>query len=105
MAQAGHAAQLAWWATSPRERAAWTDTGLAVSVRTASPYDWAKLVEADLPAVRDAGFTEIEPGSVTVIATAPGWPRAATARRAGAAAQPLDRQHIGPDALRREALG
>nr|WP_062335017.1 aminoacyl-tRNA hydrolase [Herbidospora sakaeratensis] len=74
MAQAGHAAQLAWWATAPSDRAAWAETGFAVSVRTASPYDWAKLAEADLPAVRDAGFTEIAPGSVTVVATAP-WLR------------------------------
>ncbi|GAB1821512.1 peptidyl-tRNA hydrolase [Herbidospora sp. RD11066] len=71
MAQAGHAAQLAWWATPPSDRAEWRETGLATSVRTASAHDWAKLVETDLPAVRDAGFTEIEPGSVTVIATAP----------------------------------
>ncbi|WP_066374581.1 aminoacyl-tRNA hydrolase [Herbidospora mongoliensis] len=82
MAQAGHAAQLAWWATSPRDRAAWMETGLATSVRTASPHDWAKLAAADLPSVRDAGFTEIEPGSVTVIATAP-WLAEGSYRPAG----------------------
>jgi hypothetical protein len=37
-------------------------------VRTATPAQWERLVEVDLPTVRDAGFTEIEPGSVTAIA-------------------------------------
>ena len=36
MAQAGHAAQLAWWASDAAERAAWRAAGLAVSVRTAA---------------------------------------------------------------------
>ncbi|MGW0805122.1 peptidyl-tRNA hydrolase [Nonomuraea sp. NPDC002799] len=72
MAQAGHAAQLAWWASDAGERAAWRAGGLAVSVRTAaSSGDFAALVAAGLPVVRDAGFTEIEPGSCTFVADAP----------------------------------
>jgi peptidyl-tRNA hydrolase len=43
-----------------------------VSVRDASRSDWDRLLTADADgtavAVRDAGFTEIAPGSVTVIA-------------------------------------
>ncbi|MEU6770453.1 aminoacyl-tRNA hydrolase [Streptomyces sp. NPDC046759] len=68
MAQAGHGAQLAWWALSDAERTAWRDTGFALAVRTADPADWAGLTGSGLPVVRDAGFTEIAPGSCTVVA-------------------------------------
>ncbi|WP_236051949.1 peptidyl-tRNA hydrolase [Nonomuraea cypriaca] len=72
MAQAGHAAQLAWWASDAAERAAWREHGLAVSVRVASSRDdFEAKVAAGLPVVRDAGFTEIEPGSCTFVADAP----------------------------------
>ncbi|MBX7549362.1 peptidyl-tRNA hydrolase [Streptomyces sp. tea 10] len=71
MAQAGHGAQLAWWALPEAERAAWRDTGFALAVRTAGPTDWARLTGSGLPMVRDAGFTEIAPGSCTVVADHP----------------------------------
>ncbi|MEU8248785.1 aminoacyl-tRNA hydrolase [Nonomuraea sp. NPDC048916] len=71
MAQAGHAAQLAWWASDHSERDAWRAAGLAVSVRTAAETGFAAKVEAGLPVVRDAGFTEIAPGSCTFVAEAP----------------------------------
>ncbi|MGW2418483.1 aminoacyl-tRNA hydrolase [Streptomyces sp. NPDC001709] len=71
MAQAGHAAQLAWWALSGAERTAWRDAGHALAVRTADPADWARLTGSGLPVVRDAGFTEIAPGSCTVVADHP----------------------------------
>ncbi|WP_208898134.1 aminoacyl-tRNA hydrolase [Streptomyces incarnatus] len=71
MAQAGHGAQLAWWALSDAERAAWRDAGYALAVRTADPADWARLTGGGLPVVRDAGFTEIAPGSCTVVADHP----------------------------------
>lgn len=72
MAQAAHGAQLAWWELPARERARWRDAGFALAVRTA-PDDrtWAELVESGLPVVRDAGFTEIAPGSCTVVADHP----------------------------------
>ncbi|WP_223167835.1 aminoacyl-tRNA hydrolase [Nonomuraea sp. SYSU D8015] len=79
MAQAGHAAQLAWWASDPAERAVWRANGLAVSVRTASAEDFDAKVAAGLPVVRDAGFTEIEPGSCTFVAEAP-WLHGRVAR-------------------------
>ncbi|MET8139721.1 peptidyl-tRNA hydrolase [Sphaerisporangium sp. NPDC005288] len=82
MAQAGHAAQLAWWGTDEAARAAWHAGGLGVTVRTAEPWRWAALVDSGLPVVRDAGFTEIEPGSRTVVADAP-WLRAGGLRPAG----------------------
>ncbi|MEO3813590.1 peptidyl-tRNA hydrolase [Sphaerisporangium sp. B11E5] len=79
MAQAGHAAQLAWWGTGEETRRTWRDAGLTVAVRTAGPARWAALAGSGLPVVRDAGFTEIEPGSRTVVADAP-WLRAGGAR-------------------------
>ncbi|MFB6753161.1 peptidyl-tRNA hydrolase [Streptomyces sp. NPDC056353] len=71
MAQAGHGAQLAWWGLSDGERAAWRDAGYPLSVRTADPARWAGLTTGGLPVVRDAGFTEIAPGSCTVVADHP----------------------------------
>ncbi|MBX6381834.1 MAG: peptidyl-tRNA hydrolase [Microbispora sp.] len=75
MAQAGHGAQFAWWGAGEADRAAWRGRGFAVRVRTADPDRWDALAASGLPVVRDAGFTEIEPGSATVVADAP-WLRA-----------------------------
>ncbi|MFJ8077363.1 peptidyl-tRNA hydrolase [Streptomyces sp. NPDC096176] len=71
MAQAGHGAQLAWLDLSEADRKAWRETGFALSVRTAAPADWRALTARGLPVVRDAGFTEIAPGSCTVVADHP----------------------------------
>ncbi|MFD7402244.1 aminoacyl-tRNA hydrolase [Streptomyces sp. NPDC059866] len=68
MAQAGHGAQLAWWELSDEERATWRDAGFPLAVRTADPARWRELTSIGLPLVRDAGFTEIAPGSCTVVA-------------------------------------
>lgn len=71
MAQTGHAAQLAWWELSDEERAAWRDAGFPLAVRSAEPRRWRELTTGGLPLVRDAGFTEIAPGSCTVVADHP----------------------------------
>ncbi|MER5445119.1 aminoacyl-tRNA hydrolase [Streptomyces sp. NPDC002766] len=71
MAQAGHGAQLAWWELSDEERATWRDAGFPLAVRTAEPGRWRELTDSGLPLVRDAGFTEIAPGSCTVVADHP----------------------------------
>lgn len=71
MAQAGHGAQLAWWALPDEERAVWRDAGFPLSVRTAPTSHWLGLTGSGLPLVRDAGFTEIAPGSCTVVADHP----------------------------------
>ncbi|MGX5186986.1 aminoacyl-tRNA hydrolase [Streptomyces avermitilis] len=71
MAQAGHGAQLAWWELSDEDRAAWRDAGFPLAVRTADPSHWRELTTSGLPLVRDAGFTEIAPGSCTVVADHP----------------------------------
>lgn len=71
MAQAGHGAQLAWWELGDEERTAWRDAGFPLAVRSADPGRWRELTTAGLPLVRDAGFTEIAPGSCTVVADHP----------------------------------
>ncbi|MGW2560487.1 peptidyl-tRNA hydrolase [Streptomyces sp. NPDC001514] len=71
MAQVGHGAQLLWWDLDEAERKAWREAGFPLAVRTAHPGRWAELVTSGLPTVRDAGFTEIAPGSVTVVADRP----------------------------------
>jgi peptidyl-tRNA hydrolase len=71
MAQAGHGAQLAWWELSQDERSGWRDAGFPLTVRTAEPGRWGELTTSGLPLVRDAGFTEIAPGSCTVVADHP----------------------------------
>ncbi|MGP3732678.1 peptidyl-tRNA hydrolase [Streptomyces sp. GDS52] len=71
MAQAGHAAQLAWWELTDEDRTAWRDASFPLSVRPAVPSHWPALITSGLPLVRDAGFTEIAPGSSTVVADHP----------------------------------
>ncbi|MGW1350542.1 peptidyl-tRNA hydrolase [Streptomyces sp. NPDC002409] len=71
MAQAGHGAQLAWWELSETDRKAWREAGFPLSVAAADPDRWRGLTTGGLPVVRDAGFTEIAPGSCTVVADHP----------------------------------
>jgi peptidyl-tRNA hydrolase len=71
MAQAGHAVQLAWWRLEPRARSEWKDLEFELAVRTAEAGRWAGLVASGLPVVRDGGFTEVAPGSCTVVADLP----------------------------------
>jgi len=71
MAQAGHGAQLTWWELSGEDRTAWREAGFPLAVRTAGSLRWEQLVTSGLPLVRDAGFTEIAPGSSTVVADHP----------------------------------
>ncbi|MFF5638945.1 peptidyl-tRNA hydrolase [Streptomyces sp. NPDC012825] len=71
MAQAGHGAQLLWWALPDAGREAWRKAGFPLAVRTAPAADWPALTTSGLPLVRDAGFTEIAPGSATVVSAFP----------------------------------
>jgi peptidyl-tRNA hydrolase len=71
MAQAGHAAQLAWWELSPGTRSEWQAADFDLAVRTAGAGQWAGLVASGLPVVTDGGFTEVAPGSATVVADHP----------------------------------
>ncbi|MGW7681811.1 aminoacyl-tRNA hydrolase [Kribbella sp. NPDC054772] len=71
IAQCGHAAQLAWWGLSSAARKEWEAADFALAVRTAGRAQWQELLATRLPVVQDAGFTEIAPGSRTVIADHP----------------------------------
>ena len=71
MAQAGHGAQLAWWALEARDRSIWRDLDFDLRVRTAAKDRWDELVGSGLPVVTDGGFTEVAPGSATVVADHP----------------------------------
>lgn len=71
MAQAGHAAQLTWWRLPGTARTAWRNSDFGLAVRTAPAPRWAELAASGLPVVRDAGYTEVEPGACTVVADHP----------------------------------
>lgn len=85
MAQTGHAGMIAaalLAGDDPQALIRWAAAGCPARVERRSPGDWEVLQERlgdpegawrqdGLLAVRDAGFTEIAPGTVTVIARAP----------------------------------
>ncbi|MEU4608167.1 peptidyl-tRNA hydrolase [Kribbella sp. NPDC023972] len=71
MAQCGHAAHLAWLALSVQARKEWATADFRLAVRTATPTHWQTLLTTGLPVVQDAGFTEVAPGSRTVITDHP----------------------------------
>jgi len=71
MAQVGHAAQLAWMRLGAADRQAWRAQDFDLAVRPAQPAQWAPLVTSGLPVVQDGGFTEVAPGSCTVVADLP----------------------------------
>lgn len=68
MAQVGHAAQLGLAALDPDAAGRWRAAGFPLAVRTAARDRWARLLDDDLPVVRDAGFTEVAPGTTTAAA-------------------------------------
>lgn len=76
-AQVGHAAMLLAGVLPVEQVFAWAERGFRCGVRDTDPEQWSRLcalVHEDAPgvaAVRDAGFTEVAPGSMTVIAVAP----------------------------------
>ncbi len=71
-AQVGHATMLLAARSRPDRLGPWRAAGWRCAVRTADPADWPELrarVEAGTAvAVRDAGFTEVAPGTITCIA-------------------------------------
>ncbi|MGJ0120574.1 aminoacyl-tRNA hydrolase [Williamsia sp. MIQD14] len=83
-AQVGHGAMLAAALYPLAECETWWRAGCPLTVAVAPPDDWSRAVDADgrdTIAVRDAGFTEVEPGSVTVVAARGAFSSGRTARR------------------------
>jgi peptidyl-tRNA hydrolase len=79
-AQVGHATMLLAAALEPAELQSWAADGYRCAVRTPSAAQWSSQLPGPDPAaawrerrvvaVRDAGFTEIAPGTITVLARA-----------------------------------
>ncbi|MET0233587.1 MAG: peptidyl-tRNA hydrolase [Kibdelosporangium sp.] len=77
-AQVGHGSMLLAALLDADDLKAWAETGYRTAVRMPGKAQWAELHPGSDPgdawlnrrviAVRDAGFTEVEPGTVTVIA-------------------------------------
>lgn len=71
-AQVGHASMLLAGASTAEHALRWAERGFRCSVREADARQWQTLADevarGAAVAVRDAGFTEVAPGSMTVIA-------------------------------------
>ncbi len=66
-AQVGHASMLLAPTLSEEELKEWAALDYRCAVRTPSPEDWdALLARPDTVVVRDAGYTEVDPGTATV---------------------------------------
>ena len=63
--------------TVATRRSAWLDRDFDLAVRAAGTGQWAELLASGLPVVTDGGFTEVAPGSATVVARPPGAARGA----------------------------
>ncbi|MDI5976520.1 peptidyl-tRNA hydrolase [Amycolatopsis magusensis] len=77
-AQVGHGTMLLAALLDEHRLSAWAERGFRCAVRVPEPLEWAELhpgahpaqawSERSVIAVRDAGFTEVDPGTVTVLA-------------------------------------
>ena len=70
-AQAGHAAQLVLQDLAPDVATRWVEVGAPLDVAVAGEADWDLLRATSPVVVTDGGFTEVAPGTVTVVATHP----------------------------------
>lgn len=69
-AQVGHAAQLVLQSMPPEVASGWLADGAPLDVSVAREADWDVLLRTAPVVVTDGGFTEVPPGTVTVVA---GW--------------------------------
>jgi peptidyl-tRNA hydrolase len=75
-AQVGHAAQLVLQSLSAIRAESWVAAGAPVQVAVVPTADWDRLVATAPVVVTDGGFTEVRPGTITVVALHP-WDRRA----------------------------
>jgi peptidyl-tRNA hydrolase len=66
-AQVGHAAQLVLQSLPADAAATWVGQGAPVQVDVAPEAEWDHLLATAPVVVTDGGFTEVEPGTVTVV--------------------------------------
>jgi hypothetical protein len=69
-----HAAQLVLQTIPAVDAAAWVAAGAQVRVTAAGEGEWDHLLATAPVVVTDGGFTEVAPGTTTVVATHP-WER------------------------------
>lgn len=67
-AAAGHAAQVARMHMAPARLAVWSTANYPVDVEHPDAARWAELLEEAPVRIADAGFTIVEPGTVTAVA-------------------------------------
>lgn len=67
-AAAAHAAQLAYMAMGEQRRDLWREAGFAVALELPGVERWSERVASAPVVVRDAGFTEVDPSTVTATA-------------------------------------
>lgn len=70
-AQVGHAAQLVLQSIAPEKADAWLAAGAPVQLVPATEAEWDRLLTTAPVVVTDGGFTEVAPGTTTVVATHP----------------------------------
>ncbi len=70
-AQVGHAAQLVLQSIPGDRAAGWVDAGAPVTVTPVDEAEWDRLLQTAPVVVTDGGFTEVAPGTTTVLATHP----------------------------------
>lgn len=78
-AQVGHAAQLVLESMPPDVASVWVADGAPLDVGVADEGEWDHLVASSPVVVTDGGFTEVPPGTITVVA-APVSPSRRTGR-------------------------
>ncbi len=67
-AQFAHAGQRVWMLGEPEVRAAWHEAGCPVEIVFASIELWPQLEARSCVQIRDGGFTEIPPNTLTTVA-------------------------------------
>jgi peptidyl-tRNA hydrolase len=70
-AQVAHAAQILYQQLDEQARSTWVQGGAPVSIELPDRDRWLRVASDAPVTVRDAGFTEVPPGSRTVVAYAP----------------------------------